>query len=181
MKHVFLFQFFFTITVLISQNNGPKEISPQILLKLNTEIDKEVPALKLMLLKKEFTAEQIEFSIDTFRIEQLVSKRMDIDYTTFGMNTTVMEKTNSYDKLMNRYYYKLLKSLNVNDKKVLIKAQKSWLVFRDTEAKLINTLTKEQYSGGGTIQSNIATASYSDIVIQRTIAVFNYYDALIKK
>jgi hypothetical protein len=53
-------------------------------------------------------------------------------------------------------------------------------VFRDTEAKLIGTMTKELYSGGGTIQSNIATASYSDLVVQRTITIFNYYNALTK-
>ena len=101
---------------------------------------------------------------------------MDIDYSTIGMNITVDEMTSSYDKLMNKYYNKLLKTLKPGDKKVLINAQKAWLTFRDAETKLIGTMTKEVYSGGGTIQSNIATGAYSDLVVQRTIEIFQYYN-----
>ncbi len=105
---------------------------------------------------------------------------MDIDYSTVGMNITVDEMTSSYDKLMNKYYNKLLKILKPDDKKILVTAQKAWLAYRDAEAKLIGKMTKEEYSGGGTIQSNIATGSYSDLVVKRAIEIFNYYDGIIK-
>lgn len=59
-------------------------------------------------------------------------------------------------------------------------AQKAWLQFRDTESKLIKTLSKDEYSGGGTIQSNIVTSSYADLVVKRCIDIFNYYDNIIK-
>jgi hypothetical protein len=90
MKHYFSILFLSIGSIVIGQSNNSKEITPQVVLKLNAAIEKEVPTLKVKLQKKEFTTEQIEFSIDTFRIEQLVSKRMDIDYSTVGMNTTVM-------------------------------------------------------------------------------------------
>ena len=166
--------------LIINLSFGQNEITSQVLQKLNSEIEKQIPPLKLKLSKQQLTSEQIEFSIDTFRIEQLVLKRMDIDYTTLGMNTTVIERTNSYDKLLNKYYNKLIKALNPIDKKTLVSAQKSWLVYRDNEAKLINTMTKEEYSGGGTIQSNIAIGSYSDLIAERAIKIFNYYNNLIK-
>ena len=89
--------------------------------------------------------------------------------------------TNGYDKLMNKYYNKLLKIFNPEDKKVLIEAQKSWIKFRDAETKLIWTMTNEEYSGGGTIQSNIAAAAYSDIVVKRTEYIFSYYNNIQKK
>jgi uncharacterized protein YecT (DUF1311 family) len=158
------------------QNDGPKEITPQIVQNLKADIEKQIPTFKKLLSKKDFTAEQIEFSLDTFRIEKLVSKRMDIDYSTVGMNTTVEEKTTSYDKLMNKYYIKLLKILKPEDQKVIINAQRAWLIYRDAEAKLIETMTKNEYSGGGTIQSNIAVGSYAGLVVTRTIKIFNYYD-----
>ena len=166
--------------LVFGKNDGPREITPQILQGIKTDIENQLPALKQKLSKQELTSEQIEFSLDTFRIEQLVSKCMDIDYSTVGMNTTVEERTNSYDKLMNKYYNKLLKALKPEDKKVLINAQRAWLVYRDAENKLIGTMTKEEYSGGGTIQSNIAVGSYSDLVVKRTIEIFEYYNEVIE-
>jgi uncharacterized protein YecT (DUF1311 family) len=162
------------------QNNGPKEITPQILQNLKADIEKQVPAFKQRLSKQDLTVDQIEFSLDTFRIGQLASKRIDIDYSTAGMNMTVEEMTNSYDKLMNKYYNKLLISLKPEDKKVLVNAQRAWIAFRDAESKLIGTMTKEEYSGGGTIQSMIAVGSYSDLVVKRAIEIFNYYDSIVK-
>ena len=163
-----------------AQNDGPKEITPQGLQKIKLDVEKLVPAFKKNLSKQYLSVDQIEFSVDTFRIEQIVSKRMDIDYSTVGMNTTMEEMTSSYDLLLNKYYNKLLKLLNTEDKKTLVTAQKAWLVFRDAEAKLISTMTKEEYSGGGSIQSTIATGSYADLLIKRTIDIFNYYDGVLK-
>jgi uncharacterized protein YecT (DUF1311 family) len=162
------------------QKNAPKEITSQVLQKIKADVEKDVSAFKQKISKEEMTADRIEFSVDTFRIEQIVSKRMDIDYSTNGMNITVEEMTVSYDKLMNKYFNKLFKSLKPEDKKVLVTAQKAWIGYRNAEGKLIGTMTKDIYSGGGTIQSNIATGSYSNLVIKRAIEIFNYYDSIIK-
>lgn len=164
----------------LAQNNGPKAITPQILQKIKVDVEKLIPAFKKTLSKKELTIDQIEFSVDTFRIEQTVSKRMDIDYSTVGMNETINERTSAYDKLMNKYYNKLLNTLKPEDKKILVNAQRAWLTYRDTEAILIGTMTKEEYSGGGTMQSNVATGSYSGLVVKRTVEIFNYYDNIFK-
>jgi len=175
-----LLTFCFAVNFSFGQNDGPKEITPQILQKLKADIEKQIPAFKQKLSLQDLTVDQIEFSLDTFRIEQLVSKRIDIDYSTVGMNTTVEAMTTSYDKLLNKYYNKLLKALEPEDQKVLINAQRAWLAYRDAETKLIWTMTKEEYSGGGTIQSNIAIGSYADLVVRRTIEIFDYYNSIIK-
>jgi hypothetical protein len=51
------------------QNDGPKEITPQILQQLKSNIEKQIPAFKQKLSKQDLTADLIEFSLDTFRIE----------------------------------------------------------------------------------------------------------------
>jgi uncharacterized protein YecT (DUF1311 family) len=160
--------------------NSPKEITPEILKKIKAEVEAQIPELKLKLSKQELNPDEIEFKIDTFRIETIASKRMEIDYSTTGMNITVDELTTSYDKLMNKYYGKLITLLKPEDKKVLITAQKAWLVFRDSELNLIGTMTDDQYSGGGTIQSNIRMGQYSSLVVERTIKIFRYYNGIIK-
>jgi uncharacterized protein YecT (DUF1311 family) len=89
--------------------------------------------------------------------------------------------TASYDKLLNKYYNKLLKALKPEDQKILISAQRAWLVYREGEIKLINTMVKDEYSGGGTIQSLRAVGSYGSLVVNRTKEIFEYYDSIIKE
>ena len=128
--------------------NSPKEISPEIFKKIKAEVEAQTPKLKLKLSKQELNPDEIEFKIDTFQIETIASKRIEIDYSTPGMNITVDELTTTYDKVLNKYYGKLMKLLKPEDKKVLITAQKAWLAFRDAELNLIGTMTDDKYSGG---------------------------------
>lgn len=180
MKHFLLSMILCFLGNIALGQNSPKEISPEILKKIKAEVETQVPSLKLKLSKQELNADEIEFKIDTFRIETIASKRIEIDYSTTGMNISVDEMTTAYDKLMNKYYNKLMKLLKPEDKKVLITAQKAWLAFRDAELNLIGTMTNDDYSGGGTIQSNIRVGSYSSLVVERTIEIFNYYNGIIK-
>lgn len=170
---------FFTLSV-FGQTEGKGIITKEMELKLKSEIEKQIPSLKAQLLKEEKGSDEIEFTLDTFRINQLVLKRMEIDFTTQGMNFTVRQQASSYDKLMNKYYNKLLAKLDPDAKKILISTQKSWISFRDNETKLIWLLSEQQYSGGGTIQSNIATDHCSELTIQRTIVIFNYYLTIVE-
>jgi uncharacterized protein YecT (DUF1311 family) len=178
MKHLILFLIlFFALRACFGQDSGPQEITPQILQKLKNDIEKQIPSLKQKLSKQYFNADQIEFSLDTFRVNQLCSRRIEIDYSTMGMNVALEELADSYDKLMNKYYNKLLKSLKPDDQEILINAQRAWLAYRDANGKLIDTLTKEEYSGGGSIQSNVAIGRYEDLVEERAIQIFDYYSS----
>lgn len=164
----------------MAQNNEPQKISSQVLQQIASEVKQMIPAYKASLEKQALNKDQIAFSIDTFYIEQVLQKRINLDYTTAGMNTAILDMVASYDKLLNKYYNKLLNLLQAQDKSVLITAQKAWLQFRDSESKLMRTLSKDVYSGGGTIQSNIVNGAYADLVVNRCIELFNYYDTLEK-
>ncbi len=180
-KIVLLFlPLFWVVQPLFSQSDGPRAITPQILENIKVTVEKQVIAFEKTLSNQDMTVDAIEFAIDTFRIEQILLKRIDIDYSTAGMNNSIREMESSYDKLMNKYYNKLLKILRSDDRKILIAAQKSWLVYRDAEAKLIGTITDPAYSGGGTMQSNIARGNYADLVVRRTIQIFQYYLSVIE-
>jgi uncharacterized protein YecT (DUF1311 family) len=181
MKPCLLFAILFVnIQIAFGQDDSPKQVTVQQRQKIKSDIEKQIPAIKQALAKKELTGDQIEFAIDTFRIEALSQKVMEIDYSTAGMVTATGELADGYDKIMNKYYNKLLKTLSPEDKKILIAAQKAWLAYRDAEAKLIGTMTKETYSGGGTIQSILATDTYSQMIVSRTLEIFNFYDGIIK-
>ncbi len=177
MKQITLtFLFLLTANFLLAQ----KEITKEILKKINSDVEKLIPAFKASLKEKDLNNDEIEFALDTFKIENITAQKMDINYSTAGMNLGMSEATDSYDKLMNKYYNKLLKLLQPADKKVLIAAQKAWLAYRNAENNLIDTMTKKEYSGGGTMQSNIAIGSFLALIKGRTIAIFNYYNGVIK-
>ncbi len=56
-----------------------------------------------------------------------------------------------YDKLMNKFYGRLIQKLSAEDKKTLQSSQRNWLSFRDREKEVIELMGKEEYTGGGTI------------------------------
>src|SRR5688500_14318103 len=121
-----------------AQTGEPKEITPQVLQRIKAAVDKEAIIFKQSIQDEEVNKDELEFAVDTFKIEHIAIKRMDLDYSTQGINEAVKEVTAGYDKLMNKYYNKLINLLTSEDRKVLQTAQKSWLTFRDAERKLIS-------------------------------------------
>ena len=178
MKYIHLNVMFLLFHVSVFAQNGPREITPETLQKILAETESEIPKLKQQLLNKGLSENELEFSLDTFRIENIASRKIDIDYSTTGMNKSVIEMKASYEVIMNKYYKKLLDSLSEDDKKALIDAQKAWIKFRDSEMKLVGTLTEEEYSGGGSIQSNIYVSRDAQFMVDRTLEIFNYYNTI---
>jgi uncharacterized protein YecT (DUF1311 family) len=69
----------------------------------------------------------------------------------------------------------LLSVLKGDDKKILVQAQKSWLSYRDNETKLVESISKAEYSGGGTMQQLTEGSEYLNLIKNRVIAIFNHY------
>ena len=143
-------------------------------------IENESFKLRKQLESDEEYEKVIQFTIDTFKINQYTKRKMIYFYTTNGMNMVVNEETHRYDSLMNVYYTKLKNELSTKDQQILKSAQLSWLNYRDKELDLIGLLRDEKYSGGGTIQSNLYTGMHNSLVIQRTIELFEHYNGVYK-
>jgi uncharacterized protein YecT (DUF1311 family) len=175
-KYIFLLLGLLIQTITFSQTHkDPVEVTPELLVKLKQEIEREVPGIKSEL---EITTEntiRIEFTLDTFKIERLIIKMVDLDYSDIGLYNAVYEAAKGYDILLNKYYKKLLAALKGDDKKALVSAQKSWLSFRDTETKLVETISKDEYSGGGTLQQLTESSAYYNLIKTRTISIFEHY------
>lgn len=154
--------------------DNPREVTPAIEKKIKQEIETAVLKLKEELKTAKASALSIEFTIDTFQIEQFMGKYISYDYTTAGMSSSAYTAAHQYDSLLNKYYKKLLNVLSAEDKKFLIQAQKSWISYRDNETKLTDIIGKDQYSGGGTIQQLTESSSYLDLIRNRTIDLFHH-------
>jgi len=99
---------------------------------------------------------------------------MKIDFSTVGMSNSVNELNRQYDQLLNTYYQKLLAKLKDSDKEILKQAQRNWTQFRDSELKLINLLSEDIYSGGGTMQTNRRSARSLYLTKKRLIELYQY-------
>lgn len=74
-----------------------------------------------------------EFFIDTVYLENV--RKLEIDYngSTMGMNQATYKAEKAYDRLLNKYYKKLLDILADEDKLKKVKSQRNWIKFRDRE------------------------------------------------
>jgi uncharacterized protein YecT (DUF1311 family) len=154
----------------------PVEVTEAIEKKIRQEIVQEAAQLKAKLTKKKESALAIEFALDTFRIENYQGKYINYDYSTAAMTNVTYNLADAYDSLLNKYYKKLLAILKPADKAILINAQKSWISFRDNEWKLIGTISKDEYSGGGTMQQTINASERVNMIRARTVAVYNHLE-----
>ena len=149
--------------------------------RIEKEIEKEVVAFQNKLDKEFLTKAGIKFSIDTFKIELKNRKRQEFDYSTQGMNNSVLDMIDEYKKLNDFYYTELLNLLEKEDKQVLIDSQKDWQKFSESEFKLIETMQDLKYNSGGTIQSNFAISNYYTIIKSRTEQLFWHYNSIIER
>ncbi len=143
------------------------------------EINKKAELLKQKLEAKDYISDfekqtVISFKVDTFKVELMLSLRMDNDYTTTGMVNTMYEAEKEYDKLLNKYYKILLKKLNESDQEALKQSQRNWIKFRDSERNLNSIISKPEYSGGGTIQNIFVASEYFEITKDRVIELYHY-------
>ena len=167
------------IVAKIGYAQSPKEISDSDLVRYKQEILQNALTLKQELLKKDYLSEFekqiiIDFKIDTYLIEELLSKRISVDYSTAGMTNATYDAEVEYDKLLNKYFQLLLKKLKDSDKEILKQTQRNWIQYRDSERKLNIIISKDEYSGGGTIQSNIVAGGYLEITKKRVIELYDY-------
>ncbi len=163
-----------------AQTDSLKEVTPELLKKLKSDVELESNALKASFDTNTYSISDIEFMTDTFNVQQLATKMMEIDYSTYGINNALSEMVKGYDVLLNKYYNKILAKLKGEDKNILIESQRKWIAYRDAELHLLGILSKEEYSGGGSIQTNLLGASYSDRILNRVIELFYMYDNMLK-
>ncbi|GAO43569.1 lysozyme inhibitor LprI family protein [Flavihumibacter petaseus] len=162
-------------------SQAPVEITPQKLKQIETRVNQDIELTKARLKAEDWSPEQREYIVDTMRIERLFAATIEIDYSTAGMVNAGYEARQQYDVLLNKYYKKLMAILKGDDKNTLVQAQKAWLAFRDAEFKLIGIVSKEEYSGGGTMQSLIDSAQFLAIVKQRTQELFDHLTRTIRQ
>jgi len=147
--------------------------------ELKKEVDKKAETIREMLENEDYISDfeqinTIEFKVDTFKVEAMLSAKLDIDYTTYSMIEAIYEAEKEYDRLLNKYYHILLKKLEPEDQESLKQVQRDWIKFRDSEKKLAATLTQSHYTGGGTMYNITLAFETMKITKSRVLELYNH-------
>lgn len=142
--------------------------------------DRAIYFEKELLLDEDFLSEKekqiwVEFQVDTFRIERILEGRMVLHPSTQGTIEAIHEAEASYDRLLNRYYKRLMDRLQPADQEILRQAQRQWLKFREAEKALINQLYSETYTGGGTMYNIFIVHDHYSLTRHRVFELFHHY------
>ena len=159
-----------------------REVNETDILKFNQEIDNDIIKLKDSLTnsKNYLSKIDLEFKSDIYRIEKLANKKIEVNSTTMGMTKAIFELEKGYDQLLNKYYQVLIRKLKSEDIEKLKISQRNWMAFRDSERVLVGIVSKDEYSGGGTIQGNIRASRICEMTKVRVYNIKEHIDQFIE-
>ncbi len=172
-----------SLTISIQAFAQPRPITVTDSVNIETTLRQAGDSLAQLLRKGESITSglsefSVQFTCDTFMIEQRQRFQLEIDYSTRGMIASAYEAQRNYDSLLNHYYELLMAKLSENDREILELSQQNWLKFRDTELTLNRSLTEEKYTGGGTIQAVIAASRALELTRNRLIDIYVYRERI---
>lgn len=173
---------YFSINTSFSQNEI-REVTKGDSINFEKSIHLSVDSLRQVLSIHDYLNESdknltIEFDIDTFMVEKRLELYINQDYSDFGMKTASINQLDDYEKLLNKYYKKLLSKLKAEDKETLKIAQRNWIKYRETELNLNYIVSQDNYSGGGTIQTLFVLSRNIEITKTRVIEFYDYLGRL---
>lgn len=112
-------------------------------------------------------------SIDILRIDKIERECLKTEegMTTQGSIICVNEAEQMWDAGLNKYYKVLTKDASAVEKKAYLKAQRSWLKYRDAQFAFLGSFYNEQ---AGTIFQQFYSADRNELVKIRTLELIRY-------
>lgn len=116
----------------------------------------------------------LDFMVDTFNISERNRLYTQEAVSTLALVKATLRTRDDYDRLLNKLYVQLTEALREEDRELLRQSQRQWIRFRDNEVKLSGALTKEYYSGGGSIQVLYAASRVMELTKNRVLELYHY-------
>lgn len=106
------------------------------------------------------------------KIDQDLEKCLSKDNSTAGQRNCINSARDSWDKELNKSYLSLSQKLTKTGRKELVEAQRNWILFRDSEFKLIDKYYFDVKKG--TLFYVIAENKKLEIVKERALQIKEY-------
>lgn len=175
---------YFTVLILllfsgITQAQSP--ITEAQLQQLEQELVDLAPD-KRSALKKRYKLEAkdpvpLYFYMESWRIDTLLSMRINIDFSTDGMNETVYSAAEAYIALQDDLIREII-IMDANFEPLLEEGQVTWQKAVKQETKLFQIMATAYQSNLGTIYSHNASSHYYEKAKARATLLFQLYEDL---
>jgi len=124
----------------------------------------------ILTLNTVFGQSESEYHIDVELTECLDIEK---NYTTSGMTQCIIDTTTRWDERLNKSYQALVKTLSIEQKKILINTQKLWIAYRDKEIEFSHQLYNDIQ---GTMWIPISAETKLNLTRHRTLELESYLD-----
>ena len=104
------------------------------------------------------------FKKEHAQIQNHIEKMVEKNSTTYGMHEALKTEYEELDKLLNKYYNQLMKTLNDEQKIHLRNSQREWLKFRDKEYEFYSLY---YHAMGGTMWGLVSSENRNAIMLRR--------------
>ena len=116
-----------------------------------------------------FSSLALSNTLETFKKEHAqlqnhIEKMVEKNSTTYGMHEALRTEYEELDKLLNKYYNQLMKTLNDEQKIYLRNSQREWLKFRDKEYEFYSSY---YHAMGGTMWGLVSSENRDIIMLRR--------------
>lgn len=153
---------------------GFSQLSDAQLKRLEYQVDSAASILHEKLITKSESLLSTQFTVDTFKVETLLAKKMRVDTSQAEHITAINEAEIQYTFLMDKYYSLLMNIYDEEGKKSIALAQKKWLKYRDDEIKMTERLYDEEKKGN-LISKEIAKATENlELTKERVVELYKH-------
>lgn len=118
-----------------------------------------------------FSALSISDTFENFQneheqLKKKVGKMIEKNSTTYGMHQALITEYEELDKLLNKYYNHLMKTLDEEPKMKLRDSQREWIKFRDKEYEFYSSYF-HSIGGGGSMWGIISGEHRNAVMLRR--------------
>ena len=119
-------------------------------------------------------ADDVKLQNYKYSIDEELSRCSSANFMTVGMNLCIQKGIDSWNKEIDKYL-NLLKSVTTEeDYNNILKAQKDWETYKDSEFEAVSVIMEKQ----GTMFLNFTVGMKSALIKERALFLKEFYDTL---
>jgi hypothetical protein len=170
-----------TVLVSIITFSSYAQLTEAQLDRLKFQVDSAGSMLHELLLREGKTKLNATFTVDTFKVESMMSLKMRMDTSKVEQLAAVNEGEIEYSFLLDKYYKVLLGRHDEKGQKSLALAQKKWVKYRDDEIAMTEKFYEEQVGGDQGKKELAKAAEHLELTKERVIELYKHILASPKK
>lgn len=152
--------------------NSYAQLSDAQINRLKYRVDSSASLLHERLIAKSIPVLNVTFTVDTFKVENLMKLKIAAD--TAENVTAINDAEIEYDFLLDKYYKILMNMHDDAAKKTLAESQKKWIQYRNDEIKMVEKFYDEQKNANPKAREIGKAREHMELTKDRVVEIFKH-------